>query len=115
MLNDKLLEEALLLSDEIKNTPEYKELISLKDIINNKYGKEVKEFVSARDNLEEIKKISKFHPDYEKASKEFLEKKEALYSIEEVVKYKRLEKEIQAMLDNIVKEIKELLWFKEKE
>ena len=100
---------------DIKDLDEYKKLKELEEYINLNYDQEIKDFKNNELKLEEVKKYGKYHPDYEKVLKSFLESKEKLYNIKEVIEYKRLERIINQKLDDISKEVKSILWLKEKD
>ncbi len=81
---------------EFKESENYKEYKNLEKIIEDKYAREIVMFNSAKEALAEAKKYS----NNLKTCEESLSKaKEALYSKEEVKRYKELERIIQNELD----------------
>jgi len=106
---ENLILDAENIANEIKESEDYKELIRLKKLIDTKYFLYISEFLIAKDRLEATRPLGKDSSIYQSARENYLKKKEALYNLEEVVKYKRYEKKIQDYLDSIVTKIKELL------
>ena len=105
-MTDELYNSAINLASIIKETKEYQELKSLEEIINNKYQKEISEFNQAK---EKVDNLNKYSPDYQEKKNDMLKKKERLYQLDEVIKYKKLEIKINKMLKEISDQIKELL------
>ena len=62
-------------------------------------------FNKAKENYDEVVKFSSYHPDLKKRQLELVKAKEALYTNELVMKYKKLEKEIQEKMNVASKEI----------
>lgn len=81
---------------EFKQSNNYKEYKALEKIIEEKYTKEIIMFNSAKESLEEVRKYSSNLKTYEET---LSRAKEALYSKEEVKRYKELERIIQNELD----------------
>ncbi len=81
---------------EFKESENYKEYKNLEKIIEDKYAREIVMFNSAKEALAEAKKYSNNLKTYEES---LSKAKEALYSKEEVKRYKELERIIQNELD----------------
>jgi cell fate (sporulation/competence/biofilm development) regulator YlbF (YheA/YmcA/DUF963 family) len=101
------LEATYKLVDEIKENHKYKRLLELREKMEQDDGlKElIHTFKIQNEKYQEVKQYSNFHPDLNRVQLEFSKAKEALYSNEIIREYKNLEKELQALLDGISKEI----------
>ena len=95
-----------LLIQELQNNDITKRLKELWSIIEVKYQNEIKSFKAKEQKFTEIKQYGVYHPDYEKAKKELHDARIKLDSLDEVKEYKRLEKELQKLLDMISDKIK---------
>jgi len=101
----ELCEKSVDFAKEIMETAEFKELICLKEKIYSTIPNLLENFKKAKEKYEEVSVYSTYHPDYRKIKLELVKAKEALYTNELVIKYKKLEKEIQVKMDAASKEI----------
>jgi len=102
-MNQEQINKVYELIDDIKQSDVYKQLVDLNRII--KESTEIQEkqqaFLKLRNKYEAVKKYGKYHPDLERVQNEFSKAKETLYNIDEVKRYKKNEKELQKVLDQI--------------
>jgi hypothetical protein len=98
--------ENLYLS-KIIETPEFKRLLELKDIINDSYKKEIMLFKTKESLYLEASERKEYYSNYDQIKKSFIDAKANLYSKEEVLEYFRLERELQDMINNDINELKE--------
>jgi cell fate (sporulation/competence/biofilm development) regulator YlbF (YheA/YmcA/DUF963 family) len=101
----ELCEKSVGFANEIMESDEFKELLSIKEEIFKKIPKLLDEFKKAKEKYEEISIYSTYHPDYKKVKLELVRTKEALYTNELVIKYKELERKIQEKLNAASQEI----------
>ncbi len=101
-------ELAIKYVDEIKNIPDFKRLLELKEMIDNNYKKEILAFKTANESYLEA---SKYPNNYnmELIRNNLIEAKRNLYSKKEVKEYFELENKIQNILDNDFNDIKNSL------
>lgn len=92
--------------NELKDNEDFKRLLELKKIIDDKYSKEILEFKTKESKYQEIEEYSKYI-DTNKIKEEFIEAKKVLYSKEEVREYFILEQKINKLLNDDFNEIKE--------
>ena len=95
--------------NELADNEEFKRLLELKKIIDDKYSKEIVAFKTAESNYLEAKKYGEYYPNLKEFQNTFSEKKKELYSKEEVKEYLRLEREINESINNDIKDLKELV------
>lgn len=102
-METKLIELAYEVSDEIKDRFEYKRLLEIKAMTEEDptliYL--ITEFTKAKVKYEEVQKYGKYHPDLKRVQLLLQKTKEALYTNELVVEYKKLEKVIQKVLNDV--------------
>lgn len=91
--------------DDFKDTNEYKELMNLKEKINEQLKEKVKRFNDLKEKYEECLKYDKYHPDLKRIQKELSEAKTSLFSEELVIKYKELEKTLEENLNTLLTNI----------
>lgn len=91
--------------DELKNTKEFKRLLELKKIIDEKYIKEIISF-KTKESLYLESKDNKYYPDKDKIKLDYMNAKANLYNKEEVREYLLLQEKLNDILDNDFKEIK---------
>ena len=91
--------------DELKNTKEFKRLLELKKIIDEKYIKEIISF-KTKESLYLESKDNKYYPDKDKIKLDYMNAKTNLYNKEEVREYLLLQEKLNDILDNDFKEIK---------
>lgn len=106
-MEEKLLNLAYELTDEIKESPSFIKLKELKKIIDQdvNLSELINKFNKVKIKYEEVSKYSKYHPDYEKVSKELIDIKKEVFTNTVIKEYKDLEKEIQKLLDKISRDI----------
>ena len=97
----ELCEKSDALALELMSTNEFKELLELKEKINNSIPDLLQNFQKAKEKYEEVSKYSSYHPDLKKTRLELVAAKEALYTNELVVRYKELERIIQQKLNEV--------------
>ena len=93
----------------ILETPEFKRLLELKDIINQSYKKEIMLFKTKEALYLEASERKEYYPNFEEIKKAFIAAKADLYSKEEVSEYFKLERELQDMLNNDINELKQAI------
>ena len=101
----ELCEKSVNFANEIMASDEFKELLEIKEKISLTIPQILEEFKKAKEKYEEVSVYSTYHPDYRKVKLELVKAKEALYTNELVIKYKKLEKEIQEKMNAASKEI----------
>ena len=101
----ELCEKSVDFAKEIMETEEFKELLRVKEEISLTIPNLLEDFKKAKEKYEEVSVYSAYHPDYRKVKLELVKAKEALYTNELVIKYKKLEKEIQEKMNAASKEI----------
>ena len=101
----ELCEKSERVAKEIMETPDFLELLSLKERISNEIGDLVLNFNKAKENYDEVVKYSSYHPDLKKRQLELVKAKEALYTNELVKRYKEIERKIQKELNDVAQKI----------
>lgn len=101
----ELCDKSVLFAKEVMESPEFKELILVKEEISRTIPDLLENFKKAKENYEEVSKYSTYHPDYRSTKLKLISAKEALYTNELVLKYKELEKIIQTKLNDAALEI----------
>ena len=91
----------------ICNSNEFKRLVELKKIIDNKYSKEIIAFKTTEAKYLEAKEYGKYYIGLDNLSKNLSEKKAILYSKDEVREYLSLERKIDKILNDDINELKE--------
>ena len=91
---------------ELFDSPDFKRLLELKNIIDTSYSGLIISFKTAEAKYEEMKQYGSYAPGLDKLKKSFIEAKARLYSKEEVIEYFELERKIQATLNADLNEIK---------
>ena len=95
----ELCEKSSLFAKEIMSSSEFVELLRLKEEISLTIPNLLEDFKKAKEKYEEVSLYQTYHPDYRKVKLELVRAKEALYTNELVVKYKKLEKIIQEKMN----------------
>ena len=101
----ELCEKSSLFAKEIMSSNEFVELLKIQEEISIKIPNLVDDFKKAKEKYEEVSPYLTYHPDYKKVKLELVKAKEALYTNELVIEYKRLEKIIQEQMKDASKEI----------
>ncbi len=101
----ELCEKSVGFANEIMESVEFKELLSVKEEIAIKIPKLLEDFKKAKEKYEEVSMYLTYHPDYRKVKLELVRAKEALYTNQLVIRYKELEKKIQEKLNIASQEI----------
>ncbi len=92
--------------NELKNLPEFKRLIELKQIIDTKYKNEIIAFKTKESlYLESLK--NDYYPDKDKIKKDFILAKSNLYKKEEVKEYFDIQNKLDLLLKNDFIDIRE--------
>ena len=106
-MEEKVIQRVYLLVDEIKAKKEYIRLKQLKVLLESDESLKrlILEFNKAKDKYAEVSKYGKYHPDLEKVRNSLAKSKNALFTNEIISEYKKLEKEIQKLLDEISRKI----------
>lgn len=107
MIRGGIVEELYIAK--ILETPEFKRLLELKDIINQSYKKEIMLFKTKEALYLEASERKEYYPNFEEIKKAFIAAKADLYSKEEVSEYFKLERELQDMLNNDINELKQAI------
>ncbi len=106
-MKEKVLNAVYDLVDEIKGKKEYIRLLQLKKIIETDEViiNLISDFDKAKNKYIEVSKYGRHHPDLNKVKITLAKCKEELFANEIVSEHKRLEKEIQNILDSISRKI----------
>lgn len=106
-MKEKVIQRVYDLVDEIKSKKEYIRLKELKKKLdtNELIKNLILDFNKAKEKYSEVSKYGKHHPDLEKVRNTLAQSKSALFTNEIVSEYKKLEKEIQKLLDEISRKI----------
>ena len=106
-MKDTVLNIVYDLVDEIKSKEEYKRLLELKKIMDNDpYIIElIEKFNKSKIKFEEVSKYGKYHPDLKKVQLELAEIKTEVFTNKVILEYKKLEKDLQKILDDTSKAI----------
>lgn len=106
-MKENVLNAVYALVDEIKNKTEYVRLLELKKIIaeDAKIIDLITIFNKTNKEFDEAAKYGTHHPDLLKIKTNLTNAKVALYTNEIVSEYKKLEKEIQSLLDLVSRKI----------
>ena len=94
---------------DITNNDNFKKLIELKKIIDDKNKKEIIAFKTAESKYLEASNYGKYYPNLEGLRKDFSAKKKDLYSKEEVKQYLELERSINESINADINELKEII------
>lgn len=101
----ELCEKSTLFAKEIMSSNEFVELLRLKEEISKQIPELLERFKKAKEKYEEVSLYSEYHPDYRKVKLELVQAKEALYTNELVIEYKKYEKLIQEKMNQASQEI----------
>lgn len=101
----ELCEKSSLFAQEIMSSSEFLELLRLKEEISKQIPDLLERFNKAKEKYEEVNLYSEYHPDYKKVKLELVQAKEALYTNELVIAYKKSEKLIQEKMNEASLEI----------
>ena len=101
----ELCEKSSLFAKEIIDSPDFVELLRLKEEISKTIPNLLENFKKAKEKYEEVSLYSTYHPDYKKVKMDLVKAKEALYTNELVIEYKKYEKMIQEKMNLASKEI----------
>ncbi len=106
-MKDTVLNKVYDLVDEIKSRKEYIRLLELKKIMENDslIVNLINDFNKCKVKFEEVSKYGKHHPDLKKVQLELASIKTEVFTNEIIVEYKKLEKEIQKILDDVSRKI----------
>lgn len=98
-----LIEEAYVLSSMVTQSEVFKEYHGCKyKLSNDKEAQSlIKEFVKIKDSYEDVQRFGKYHPDYDRISKEVREVKRKLDLNDTIAKFKAAEKNLDALLIEI--------------
>ena len=106
-MKDTVLNLVYDLVDEIKSKDEYIRLLELKQILDNDpiISNLIIEFNKTKIKFEEVSKYGKHHPDLKQVQIELALIKTKVFTNEVISEYKKLEKEIQKILDDVSRQI----------
>ncbi len=106
-MKDTVFNKVYDLVDEIKSKEEYIRLLELKKLIENNPDTVnlINDFNKCKLKFEEVSKYGKHHPDLKKVQLELASIKTKVFTNEIIAEYKKLEKEIQKILDDISRQI----------
>ena len=106
-MKEKILNAVYDLVDEIKGKKEYIRLLKLKKLMNSDETiiKLITDFNKAKNKYSEVSKYGKYHPDLKEVRITLAKTKEELFTNEIVGEYKKIEKEIQNLLDDVSRKI----------
>lgn len=90
----------------LQNEPIFKELLALKNTIDEKYKKEIIRFKLSEAQYSEARKYESYRDDLIKIKDKFIQAKTELYSRPEVKRYFELERDLQNILTSDFNEIK---------
>lgn len=102
-MKQEIIECTYELVDELKSSTEYKRLLELKTVMEEDplIIQLVEEFRKWNTTYEDVRKYGKYHPDLKRTQIAFSNAKKALYEHPVVAEYKRLEQNLQQLLDHI--------------
>jgi len=106
-MKQNVIEAVYALVDEIKSKTEYVRLLELKKIIDTDKDiiELIKDFSKLNEKYEEVSKYGDHHPDLSDVKNNLANAKVELFNNDTVREYKKLEKEMQNLLDNISRKI----------
>ncbi|MCK5762021.1 MAG: YlbF family regulator [Candidatus Izimaplasma sp.] len=106
-MKEKVINLVYELVDEIKNSETYIRLLELKDLMDTDTAtiKLITDFNEDKTKYNEVSKYGEYHPDLKEVKIALSKSKEALFANETISEYKKLEKEVQKILDNISRRI----------
>lgn len=106
-MKDTVLNKVYDLVDEIKSKEEYIRLLELKKIMENDsfIVDLINKFNKCKVKFEEVSKYGKHHPDLKKVKLELSNIKFEVFTNEIISEYKKLEKQIQKILDDVSRQI----------
>lgn len=106
-MKDIVLNLVYELVDEIKSKEEYIRLMELKKVMDSDpyILKLLDRFKKSKIKFEEVSKYGKYHPDLKKAQLELAQIKTEVFTNKTIMEYKKLERELQKLLDATSKEI----------
>jgi len=95
------------LVDEIKDLKEYKRLLELRKLTDTDplVIKLINEFNNIKIKYDEVSKYGKHHPDLKEVQLALAKTKEQLFTNKVISEYKKLEKEVQKVLDEVSRKI----------
>ncbi|MBA4601417.1 YlbF family regulator [Thermoactinomyces mirandus] len=98
-----ILLEAYQLADEINESQEVKEYLKAKENLDNdpEAQKMIQEFYKANDRFEEAKRFGNFHPDYKKAKEQALALEKKIHEYPSVHAYLEAEKRLDQLLHQV--------------
>ena len=102
----ELCEKSRMLAKTLMNDEVFKELVSCKKTIDEKYQIEIQNFKKYEMKFTEVREYGKYHPDYQKYKDAFCDAKDTLFGLPLVKRYKELERLFQQKLDSISDELK---------
>ncbi|MBQ9899873.1 MAG: hypothetical protein IJM36_01960 [Acholeplasmatales bacterium] len=91
--------------NELKDTSDFKRLLELKKIIDDKYMKEINSFKRCEELYFESKN-NKYYPDKDGIRNKYLDAKKELYNKEEVKEYLAIQAKLDEILKNDFEDIK---------
>jgi hypothetical protein len=91
--------------NELKDTSDFKRLLELKKIIDDKYMKEINNFKRIEELYLESKN-NKYYPDKDGIRNKYLNAKKELYNKEEVKEYLAIQSKLDEILKNDFEDIK---------
>lgn len=109
LLEIEVLEALYTLIDNIKNSSMYQEYKHLEKLIMEKYSLEIEAFNKAKDEYNIALGYGKYYPGFKEIKANLLRCKENLYNKEEMLRYKKLELQIDLELKNLNEEIKKVI------
>ncbi|MGM9969167.1 MAG: hypothetical protein ACI35S_02090 [Anaeroplasma sp.] len=92
--------------DDLSQTIEFKRLIELKSIIDEKYKNLIIKFKTKESLYLDAKKYGEYYPELNSIQNDFMKAKKDLYEKEEVKEYLKLERIIQDKLNSDINLIK---------
>lgn len=106
-MKDTVLNLVYDLVDEIKSKKEYNKLIELKKVMDSDpyIISILDKFEKSKTKFEEVSKYGKYHPDLKKVQIELAEIKTEVFTNEIIQNYKKMEKELQKILDDVSRQI----------
>jgi cell fate (sporulation/competence/biofilm development) regulator YlbF (YheA/YmcA/DUF963 family) len=106
-MKDIVLNLVYDLVDEIKSKEEYIELLELKKVMDSDpYIIDLLDrFNKSKNKFEEVSKYGKYHPDLKQVQLDLAEVKTEVFTNKIIQKYKKMEKELQKILDEASRQI----------
>ncbi|OIJ09784.1 regulator [Anaerobacillus arseniciselenatis] len=98
-----IISESLTLAEMILKSEQYKQYEIAKQAVKSDIDAQemIWEFTKRKNDFEEVQRFGKYHPDYDRVSKEVRELKRKLDLYDPIAKFKKSEKQLDELLSEI--------------